>query len=298
VDLVSRVRTSLRLRLGRRLVRFRQATSGREDRRPVAASDRDSVPIIVAGCHRSGTSLVRRIIDSHSRIACPPELQVLESLGAMIANEYAEAGFAGVGLTVDQAALDLGALVDRWMRAYADRKGKPRWAEKSPGTFEQLPAVDRMFGRRAQFVLVARNGMDVAASLGKGRWHVLGKLLEDHDEPHVAAAHFWVDANRRILDFHRATPDRSLLLRYDALIDEPEAELRRLFAFLGEPWEPEVLDFNRVPHDTGLEDHVVSSTWKIEDRRGSHRSLPADVQARIRAVIGPTLADLGIEATS
>ena len=93
-------------------------------------------------------------------------------------------------------------------------------------------------------------------------------------------------------------PDRSLLLRYDALIDEPEAELRRLFAFLGEPWEPEVLDFNRVPHDAGLEDHVVSSTWKIEDRRGSHRTLPADVQARIRAVIGPTLADLGIEATS
>lgn len=296
MDLVQRLRTSLRLRLGRRLVRFRQVVGGSAPQRaPVAAADRDSVPIVVAGCHRSGTSLVRRILDSHSRIACPPETQILEALGPLLEHAHAVAGFGAVGLTVDEAALDLGALFDRWMRAYADKKGKPRWAEKSPGTFEQLPAVDRMFGGRARFVLVTRNGMDVATSLGNGRWQVLGRFLEEHTEPHLAAAHYWVDANRRLLDFHREHPDRSLLFRYEAMIDDPESELRRLFAFLGEPWEPEVLDFNRFPHDAGLEDHVVSSTWKIEDRRGQHRTLPAELQTRIGAVIRPMLVDLGYE---
>ncbi|MEQ1506266.1 MAG: sulfotransferase [Myxococcota bacterium] len=294
MDLVDRLRTSLRLRLGRRFVHLRRAAAGvRRAQAPTVAPERDQVPIVVAGCHRSGTSLVRRILDSHSRIACPPETQVFESLAGVLSAEQAEAGFAGIGLTVDAAAADVGALADRWLRAYAERKGKPRWAEKSPGTFAVLPEVDRMFGRSARFVLVARDGMDVATSLGKGRWSVLGALLDQHDDPYVAAAHYWVDATRRLLAFHAAVPERTVLLRYDQLVDEPERELRRVFAFLDEPWEPAVLDFNRFSHDGGLEDHVVSSTWKVEDAGGKHRSLPPELQARLWSVVRPAMLDLG-----
>jgi len=36
---------------------------------------RNTWPIIIGGCHRSGTSLIRRILDSHSRIHCGPEVK-------------------------------------------------------------------------------------------------------------------------------------------------------------------------------------------------------------------------------
>ncbi|MEQ1564239.1 MAG: sulfotransferase [Myxococcota bacterium] len=272
---------------------LRQAVGPARAARAEAAPDRDAIPIVVAGCHRSGTSLVRRILDSHSRIACPPETLVLEHLGASLSHAHAEKGFAALGLELDQAAHDLGALVDRWMRAYAASKGKPRWAEKSPATFRELPAVDRMFRHTAKFVLVARDGRDVAHSLGAGRWWMLEPLLERYPEPHLAAAHYWVDANQRLGAFHASVPERTHLVRYEDLVQRPEEVLRALFTFLDEPWEPAVLDFNRFAHDAGFEDHRVTSTWKIEDNRGKHRELPAELIARITEVIAPTQVALG-----
>lgn len=288
----------MRLRVGRRWVWLRQRAPGGRRRAAEAAPDRDGVPIVVAGCHRSGTSLVRRILDSHSRIACPPEAQLFEPLANVLTNEFAEKGFAGIGLTTERAAAELGAVAEGWLRAYAASKGKPRWAEKSPGTVNQLPGVDLLLGRRAAFVLVVRDGMDVAHSLGKGRWSVLGPLLERHDDPYVAAAHYWVEMNRRLLAFRDATPGRTRLLRYEDLVEDPAARMQEVFGFLGEPWEPEVLDFNRFQHDTGWEDHVVSSTWKVEDNRGRHRSLPPEIQARMWAVVRDTMRTLGYEDRS
>jgi hypothetical protein len=292
LDLLDRLRTSVRLRLGRRYVQLRQAVAPARAAAE-AAPDRDQVPIVVAGCHRSGTSLVRRILDSHSRIACPPETLVLEHLGAALSHPHAEKGFAAVGLDLDHAAADLGALVDRWMRAYAAAKGKPRWAEKSPATFEQLPAVDRMFRHTARFVLVVRDGRDVAHSLGQGRWWMLEPLLAEHGDPYVAAAHYWSAATHKLLAFHGAVPDRTLVLRYEALVDQPEDQLRALFAFLEEPWEPAVLDFNRFSHDAGFEDHRVGSTWKIEDHRGKHRELPPELIQRVAQIARPAMLALG-----
>jgi Sulfotransferase family len=293
VNVYQRVRTSLGLRLGRRFVQIRQAIRPIHQAAPAPAPERDRVPIILVGCHRSGTSLVRRILDSHSRLACPPETLLFEPLGRVLSHDLAERGFAAMGLTVDQAALELGATVDRWMTAYAGRKGKVRWAEKSPSTALQLPAVDAMFGHAAQFVWVVRDGMDVATSLGNGRWSLLDEHIARHGDPHLAAAHYWVDMNHKIAEFQARNPQRTHTLSYEALIEDPERELRGLFAFLGEPWEPAVLDFNRLPHDAGIEDHTVSATWKFEDGRGKHRSLPEDLQREMWEVLGPTALALG-----
>ncbi len=289
-----RLRTSIRLRSRRRYVQLRQRLSA-----PASApapnpanSALDDIPIVATGCHRSGTSLVRRILDSHPRIACPPETLFLEHLARVVSHADAEKGFGGVGLPLDQAYRDLGELGHRWLSDYARSKNKPRWAEKSPDVVLQLDGVDQLFAAQARFVLIVRDGMDVATSLGSGRWALLETWQRDEPDPYLAAANYWVDRCQRMLAFSQARPERSHLLSYDRMIDNPEGVLRPMFSFLGEAWDPAVLDFNRQPHDAGWEDATVSTTWTFLDNRGKHRKLDPALQARMWQIVAPTMRDL------
>ncbi len=101
-----------------------------------AVSERRDWPIVVGGCHRSGTSLVRRILDAHPRIHCGPELTFFRDFyGDFRDDTLAHLRFARTARAVvpEDEALDvLGrAFVELHERA-ARRAGKPRWADKAP----------------------------------------------------------------------------------------------------------------------------------------------------------------------
>lgn len=262
---------------------------------PPSPSERDDIPIFLVGCHRSGTSLVRRIVNSHSRLACPAETLYLEHLAAAVGGRDVPAGLAAIGVTPDDLARDLEAIVRRRMEAWAARHGKRRWADKSPTVVHQLDGLDRLFAGRAQYVAIVRDGMDVAYSLGGATppWWQLEPWLRRHDSPFVAAADYWVDMNAKLLDFAEAHPDRVHLLRYEDLVADPEGALRPVFAFLGEPWEPQVLRFNDRLHDGGLEDHHVSTTTRVEDQTGKHRRLPLPLQRRMWELVRPVMRRAG-----
>lgn len=292
-----RYATAARLRLWRPLVRARGAVLRRLRPTPAAAArpELDEVPILLVGCHRSGTSLVRRCVDSHSRIACGGESLLLEHLGAVLDGPSADRGLAALALTPDEVARSLGGLAEGWFRAHAQRQGKPRWADKSPGNTTHLDGIDQLFGRRPRYVCIARDGMDVATSLGGASppWWQLEPWLRAEPDPYVAAARYWVDLNRKMLDFRAAHAERCLLFRYEDLIRDPEAQLRGLFSFLGEAFEPQTLDFNRQSHSGGLEDHHVSTTTRFEDNTGRYRSLSAERQRRMAEIVAPVMAELG-----
>lgn len=292
-----RLTVAVRLRLWRPVVAVRGAVLRRlrPAPPPVARPELDDVPILLVGCHRSGTSLVRRCIDSHSRIACGGETLLLEHLGAVFDTPSATRGFTALDLTPEQVAAGLSGVVSAWFRDHARRSGKPRWADKSPNNTLHLEGIDQLFGRRPRYVCIARDGLDVATSLGGAAndWHQLGPWLAREPEPYLAATRYWVDLNERMLAFQRAHPERCLLFRYEDLVRDPERALRALFAFVGEAFEPQTLDFNRQAHSGGLEDHHVSTTTTFEDNTGRHRALPLELQRRMWEVAAPTMAQLG-----
>ncbi len=266
----------------------------RPARAPRINATLDAIPILVLGCHRSGTSLLRRCLNSHSRIACPAETLFLESFSATLDYPSAELGFEGIGMTREQAAGDLRELADRWLRAHAARQGKPRWADKSPGVLAHLDGLGRLYptSGSARFVAIVRDGMDVATSLGRTEppWWQLDPFVRPGESARfVAAARYWADRNGKLRAFLDARADDAHLVRYEDLIREPATTLRGIFAFLGEAFEPEVLDFNGHAHGAGLEDHHVSTTTRFEDNTGKHRKLPQPTQVRmwdeVRAVM-------------
>ena len=292
--------TAARVHLLRPVVRARGVLLRRlsPPRPPTLDAHLDRTPILVLGCHRSGTSLMRRCLNSHSRIACPPETLFLESFAKLLEYPDAGSGLAAIGMTPEDAVDDLREMVERWMRRHAAREGKPRWADKSPGVLAHLEGLERLMGEHTQYIAIVRDGMDVATSLGSARprWWQLEPFVDTDDDLYLAAARYWADRNRKLRAFIDAHNDRVHLVRYETLVRHPEATLQGVYRFLGERWEPEVLDFNRHAHAHGLEDHHVSTTTTFEDNSGKHRQRPQPQQVKMWDIVGPVMERFGYPA--
>jgi hypothetical protein len=225
-----------------------------------------SRPIVVGGPHRSGTSLVRRILDAHSRIHCGPEVTFFRDLtGDFQEDPLRHLRFAQTARSlVDEATLleVLGtAYVQLHERAAGDA-GKPRWADKSPDNVLHLDKWERILGNDWQFVLVLRNPVDTIGSMVEA-----GFPLTLPSDLGGKIQHFirYAEAG---LDFVEQHPNQSTLVLYEDLTGiRSEEALSRMMGDLGEHLELSQLCFNEVPHQSGLEDPKIVATRGVEYRR-------------------------------
>ena len=219
--------------------------------------DRQQLPIVVGGCHRSGTSLVRRILDAHPRIHCGPELTFFRDFyGAFRDDPLAHVRFARTArdyLPEDDALRVLGrAFLELHERA-AQRAGKERWADKTPENVLHLEGWERLLGDGFVFVHVVRNPLDTLASMA-GRFPLtLPPDLEARIDLYLACT----EAGVAFADRH---PERSLRVVYDQLCADPAGTIEDLMGGLGEEAYPSQLAFNELPHDEGLEDPDIAAT--------------------------------------
>jgi hypothetical protein len=273
----------------------------RRTRRVIVTPDsrpRGEAPFFLVGVHRSGTTLLRLIVDSHSRIACPPESFFLLPLAHVLEDAKAVEGFKAMGFAEDDVVGRLRDYASYFFEMYAGVHGKQRWADKTPSYIDCLDFIERLYGPECRYVLVFRHGLDAACSIAGVSPRELG--------PHVAvcggdlyagAAHYWAAQCAKMLAFQRRHPERCLEVRYEALAQDPEPVLRRLFEFVGEAFEPEVLRFHEKPHDRwiGLEDRKASQSRGFEPNVGRYRKEPAEVIRSMRREAGAMLETLGYE---
>jgi hypothetical protein len=252
--------------------------------------------IFLIGCQRSGTSLLRRIVDSHSRIACPPETSFVLPLVQVLHDRRSTRGFDAMGYAPAAVAEALAAFVASFYEGYAAAQGKPRWADKTPHYVDCLDDLWTLFGPSARFVMIVRHGLDVAFSLSdaRRRYPAISASVEaaGGDVPTGAGA-FWASQNRKILDFVAAHAEACHMLRYEDLTTTPAATLEPMFAFLQEPWEPAVVDYASAVHHAGVEDPDVAKRKAIVPNSGTHLAWPADVIDRVRVACEPVLSELG-----
>lgn len=196
-----------------------------------------TAPIFVVGCQRSGTTVLRLMLDSHRDIACGPETRFLSWMEPITGDSW-------------ERLARFGAPREAWLertreyfasvqRDYAASKGKRRWADKSPLYAMILPFVWELWPD-AQVVHVIRDPRDVAAShrTAFGYRSALRAPVKWKQYVRTARA-----AGRE------AGPGRYHELRYEALVADREQTMHALLDFLGEEWDPAVLDFESHPHD-------------------------------------------------
>jgi hypothetical protein len=241
------------------------------DEAPTAA------PFFIVGSGRSGTTLLRMMLCSHSRISIPGEtwflidllkrfsidrpLQTAEIEGAVsiIAGQLSrpemkldpEEFRREVSELTQPYLRDLVEIVYQW---HVRAEGKARWGDKTPVYIRILPELARMFPN-SQFIFLVRDGRDVAKSFQSGAW--LGPWLHNNTQE-------WLDALEYLQRSRRSgLGERILLVRYEDLVLETESTLQKICRFIGEEFEPEMLRWEHVVDEHVPPDQMKQRHWKL-----------------------------------
>jgi hypothetical protein len=212
-------------------------------------------PIFLLGCQRSGTTMLRLVLDSHSRISCGPETRFLTDLERIVGRDWER--LARFGFPREDWLRRIREFFGGVHGDYAAARGKARWADKTPLYALAIPFLAEVFPD-AQIVHVIRDGRDVVVSHRKrfGYWSAVKCAMKWPRYIRVARA-----AGRAL------PPERYHEVRYEEAVREPEKTLRALFEFLGEPWEPGVLDYGDKQHDV-----ADKYTREADKRRAAART--------------------------
>jgi hypothetical protein len=203
-------------------------------------------PIFVGGVPRSGTTLLRVILDTHPQIFCGTELRAVEAL-ARLAESCRATCPAEVALpySLDEARIRavFGRLIMDFLEPSWRASGKARVAEKTPSNLVVFPELRRLFPESALIHMI-RDGRDVVASRLERDRAELGPGFDSVEMAGLRAIE-WAAAmqfRRRLLGDEQVS--RAYFeVRYEALVARPEAVLRPLFEFVGEGFDPVVLSF-------------------------------------------------------
>jgi hypothetical protein len=270
-------------------------------------------PLILLGVSRSGTTLLRVILDRSPGIAIPDESFFVPLLArrhgrTIDADRFLEdvarvPTICAWGLRVEDIAprvwsgMPTAEAVAAIFEAEAERAGKPRWGDKTPMYMRHVTLLERLFPA-AQYVHLIRDGRDAAASfleMPRGTY----TRTWAHPRSPAQFACLWRKEVRSARGLGgRVGADRYHEVRYEQLVADPAQTMATICAFATIPFEEEMLqyagalDVSAKPHQQRL---LHAPTAGVRSWR---RDMSAADVASFEDVAGDLLDELGYDVTS
>jgi hypothetical protein len=265
----------------------------------------EAAPFFIVGSARSGTTLLRVILNAHSEVAVPPESRFVTELWTgndevdpedFVERLASHRQFQGWSLDPNLVREQLGngdhiayaRAIEAVYVAYMRAHGKTRWGDKTPRYVLKLPFLAELFPD-AHFVHLIRDGRNVALSYAK-------VPFGPKTAPKAAAV--W---SERIMTGVREGrplgPERYLELRYEDLVADPDTRTRELCAFVGLEFEPSMLDYTEKVEEMVFAKASTYNPHVFEKPTAGVRSWETEMsESQIRlfeAVAGETLEMFG-----
>jgi hypothetical protein len=265
-------------------------------------------PLIVLGVSRSGTTLLRVMLDRSPGIAIPDESFFVPLLARRHGRAVEPKAFLDDlsripnlrtwGVSPEEVAprlrsgMKTGEAISAIFESYAMKVGKPRWGDKTPMYMRHLPLLARLFPD-AQYVHLIRDGRDAALSFLE---MPEGTFTRTWAHPGDAAqfACLWRKevGDARVLG-RRAGPGRYLEVRYEDLVTTTSEVVESICDFANLPFELEMVEYagavdvSDKPHQQRL---LQAPTAGVRSWRDDMTS--SDARA-FEAIAGDRLSELG-----
>ncbi|MFD0773519.1 sulfotransferase family protein [Streptomonospora algeriensis] len=198
---------------------------------PIVSRQVDS-PVFVISPVRSGSTLLRMLLNSHSRIRAPHELH-LRTVEVQLAEDFSAKSMKELDL--DRLELEH-MLWDRILHLELERSGKDVIVDKTPGNVWAWERLSYAWPH-AKFIFLLRHPEGIVTSLANRKSNT--------------ATREQLDANvlKYVEPLERARDTvQGHTVRYEDLTADPEETLRKLCVYLGVEWEPGMLDYGEHDH--------------------------------------------------
>lgn len=199
-------------------------------------------PVFLVGFPRSGTTLLDTILMGHSGTHVLEEIPLIETVS------HAVGDLSQVG-QLDAASVEqMRSLYYSELQKVSPAPSGALVIDKNPLSMIRMPLIHRLFPD-AKIILAMRHPCDVVLSCYMQNFKPTEAMSSFLDLANASRTYdrifsYW-EKCREVL------PLNVHMLRYEAMVEDMEAEVRPLFDFLGLEWESNVLDHQKTARDRG-----------------------------------------------
>lgn len=284
---------------------------------PMTTHDHEPAdPVFVLCMARSGSTLLRFLLDAHPDLACPPEtelptlcLQLAKTWGLLAGTPVLTGRNGEPQPLPEPLRASVRYAMNQLIAQHLARRGKKRLADKSLFTAKHVGLLSQLFPE-AKFICLYRHPMDaIASGIEACPWGLKGFGFDSYAASSpgrdvLALARYWADHAREIRQAEETYPQRCHRVRYEDLVHDPEAVMNGVFGFLGAAPSAGISTrcFTPERERLGPADFKIWHTSRVTaDSVGRGWSIPPDqVEESVRDRVNQLADELGyvrVEAT-
>lgn len=257
--------------------------------------------IFIGGYGRSGTTLVRAILDAHPRIRCGPETKIIPTLLGFLTKYLSTRGVqndlneAGISSKLLDEALNIFIF---YVLKYRKYNQDQRLCVKDPDILHYIKYLHKIFPK-SKFIHVIRDGRSAAYSFMK---RVKEPLTFSKFRVYLSS---WNSYNRYVdQECINLGEKYCFQVKYENLVTNSTNQLEKLMKFLDEPWSDELL--KHANHFEDNEIQVSELEWSTDQIKNpiynNSLGLPwlvniKNYNTKAISVVAPMLKKFGYEVS-